>query len=611
MRLPDMERSRAVLVGVARYEDESLHDLPGVHANLQDFHQRLVDERDGAFSGRFCRVLTDPDDIATVGRLLADEAALAEDTLLVYFAGHGLLDHRGRLYLGLRRTSSKHVGVTALPFESVRDAILDSPADNRVLILDCCFSGRAIEAMGDPGSVVSGQIEIHGCYTLTSSPANQPSNAPTGARHTAFTGELLSLLTDGVPAAGEFITLDQTYSHLVKALSARGLPKPQRRATGTVDRLALARNPARSASADSGVPLEILIDVVSEDPAIRERGLRKLVDLALSPNAALTQDAIRKLVHLTNDTSQSVAPPPTPEPDPEPTDGRVITPPYITPLVRNLADEHGVEWRSLTGTGIGGRIRKQDVLDVIEADDSGSSYVTPVVKKLAEDYGIDVTSIKGTGVAGRVRRQDVLAAAKATTDDLDDGYWADCREIVKRIRDHFAHAYADGNLGGYARGIDMGTGRHLHTALTMLPFCSGIELWEYARPNLDWLVHEFDNGWPSWTFWEPFWNELSGHPLYASLSDPRAEFGGRVTIMRGGVQEVTSGGFGIGTMLHRKGVSWSTVDRFLDVLAPGAPFAMAFLGDSYGSSAMTVLRDQQIVTSVETVGAMWLALGRV
>ena len=36
---------------------------------------------------------------------------------------------------------------------------------------------------------------------------------------------------------------------------------------------------------------------------------------------------------------------------------------YVTPLVRKLANEHGVNLSTLSGTGVGGRIRKQDVLD--------------------------------------------------------------------------------------------------------------------------------------------------------------------------------------------------------------------------------------------------------
>jgi pyruvate dehydrogenase E2 component (dihydrolipoamide acetyltransferase) len=40
--------------------------------------------------------------------------------------------------------------------------------------------------------------------------------------------------------------------------------------------------------------------------------------------------------------------------------------PYVTPLVRKLAAEHGIDLASVTGTGVGGRIRKQDVLDAAQ-----------------------------------------------------------------------------------------------------------------------------------------------------------------------------------------------------------------------------------------------------
>jgi 2-oxoglutarate dehydrogenase E2 component (dihydrolipoamide succinyltransferase) len=43
-------------------------------------------------------------------------------------------------------------------------------------------------------------------------------------------------------------------------------------------------------------------------------------------------------------------------------------------------------------------------------DDAGP-YVTPLVRKLAAENGIDLAGVKGTGVGGRIRKQDVLAAA--------------------------------------------------------------------------------------------------------------------------------------------------------------------------------------------------------
>ena len=40
------------------------------------------------------------------------------------------------------------------------------------------------------------------------------------------------------------------------------------------------------------------------------------------------------------------------------------------------------------------------------------SYVTPIVRQFAKEQGVDLASVKGTGVGGRIRKEDVLAAAK-------------------------------------------------------------------------------------------------------------------------------------------------------------------------------------------------------
>ncbi|WP_406470164.1 2-oxoglutarate dehydrogenase, E2 component, dihydrolipoamide succinyltransferase [Streptomyces hirsutus] len=41
------------------------------------------------------------------------------------------------------------------------------------------------------------------------------------------------------------------------------------------------------------------------------------------------------------------------------------------------------------------------------------AYVTPLVRKLAAEHGVDLSTVKGTGVGGRIRKQDVVAAAEA------------------------------------------------------------------------------------------------------------------------------------------------------------------------------------------------------
>jgi pyruvate dehydrogenase E2 component (dihydrolipoyllysine-residue acetyltransferase) len=53
------------------------------------------------------------------------------------------------------------------------------------------------------------------------------------------------------------------------------------------------------------------------------------------------------------------------------------------------------------------------------AGDSDTSYVTPLVRKLAKEHDVDLASLNGTGVGGRVRKQDVLAAAEAAKQEAE------------------------------------------------------------------------------------------------------------------------------------------------------------------------------------------------
>jgi 2-oxoglutarate dehydrogenase E2 component (dihydrolipoamide succinyltransferase) len=55
---------------------------------------------------------------------------------------------------------------------------------------------------------------------------------------------------------------------------------------------------------------------------------------------------------------------------PEPSTAGAGSAGYVTPLVRKLADQHGVDLSSVTGSGVGGRIRKQDVLEAAKAKEA-------------------------------------------------------------------------------------------------------------------------------------------------------------------------------------------------------------------------------------------------
>src|SRR5580692_3831951 len=161
-----------------------------------------------------CTVVAEPARPVDVYRTLRQHAAAAEDTLLVYFAGHGRTGRRNELFLCLPDTDPDDLWFTALGYERVREAVAESRATKKVVILDCCFSGRALADQAGDEETILGQVGIEGTYLLTATAANAVALAPPGERYTAFTGTLLDLLNTGIPGGPELLTFAQVYPRL-------------------------------------------------------------------------------------------------------------------------------------------------------------------------------------------------------------------------------------------------------------------------------------------------------------------------------------------------------------------------------------------------------------
>ncbi|GAA0500397.1 hypothetical protein Ade02nite_27940 [Paractinoplanes deccanensis] len=240
--LPDTAASVALLIGVAAYED--LSPLPATANNVTGLSTAFRDpDLWGLHPGR-CHERVDPHQGGDIedALALANEEVEPDGWLVLYYAGHGLLDSRGDLYLTVTqsRTSKR---TTQVPYSVVRDYVRDSPALNRLVILDCCFSGRAFEAMSDPADL-GAQLAIGGSCILAAAPANRTAVAPAGASHTAFTHELLSLLRRGVDDGPEGLDLHTIWQSLRGALHANGYPEPQLRTDNNGARLPFVRNAA-------------------------------------------------------------------------------------------------------------------------------------------------------------------------------------------------------------------------------------------------------------------------------------------------------------------------------------------------------------------------------
>lgn len=170
----------------------------------------------------------------------------------------------------------------------------------------------------------------------------------------------------------------------------------------------------------------------------------------------------------------------------------------------------------------------------------------------------------------------------------------DDRKIVEIVRDFFATTLTTTPLPAGARGIDVGTGANLYPALTMLPFCDRITLYEFSAANVNWLRKQRNDGWPSWhEAWDQFWMHLCKQPAYQSVAQPQHDLSNRAEIVQGSIFELQGqdpvARWDIGTMFFvaesitgQRREFLSAVDHFFAVLKPNAPFAMAFMEHSAG-----------------------------
>jgi glycine betaine/choline ABC-type transport system substrate-binding protein len=241
-RLPDYPRSRAILIGTSVYHDNRFHQLPAAMNSLNGVKEILVDERLCGWPRDRVEVLLNQQHQPRLITDLRRRARETTDVLIVYFVGHGVITPQGELCLALTDTTLDDPDVTGLEYRYLRSALLDSPARIKVVVLDCCYSGRAIQALSSPEEFGG----IRGAYVIAASDhaAHVPPPAEQPLACTSFTGELLELIRTGIPGAPETLTLHTISTHLRARLRSAQLPDPSYWGTDTAGDFGLTRNAA-------------------------------------------------------------------------------------------------------------------------------------------------------------------------------------------------------------------------------------------------------------------------------------------------------------------------------------------------------------------------------
>jgi len=239
-RPPDYSTSRAVLIGTSEYQDEKFPALPAADNSLEGMRQILTNPELCGWPASRVKQLSNESDNRQFIIKLRRWAQETTEVFLLYYVGHGTPGEKGPC-LTLTDTQVEYPDVTGLEYRHVRKALRDSPARIKIVILDCCYAGRAIPP------VQSGQAlftDISGTYVLAAADhaAHVPENQELAC--TSFTGELLDLIRKGITDGPEELTLEDIYRHLRARLGEVDLPDPNCGGTDTAGAFRFARNAA-------------------------------------------------------------------------------------------------------------------------------------------------------------------------------------------------------------------------------------------------------------------------------------------------------------------------------------------------------------------------------
>jgi YVTN family beta-propeller protein len=216
-----VRRRFALLIATYDYEDDSLSRLVAPAHDANDLAAVLGDPEIAGFDVTI--LVNKPHHV--VGQAIGEffRQRRHDDLTLLYFTGHGLKDDDGRLYLAM--TNSRHDSLifTGLSAEQIDYAMEACPSRQKVLILDCCYSGAFPAgrlSKGDPAVHTLERFHGKGRVVLTASDATQYSFEGDDVRGTGVRSLFTRFLVEGIrtgradlDADGD-ISLEELYSYV-------------------------------------------------------------------------------------------------------------------------------------------------------------------------------------------------------------------------------------------------------------------------------------------------------------------------------------------------------------------------------------------------------------
>ncbi|MGC4766498.1 AAA domain-containing protein [Micromonospora sp. DT46] len=234
----------ALVLGTATYDAASkLTALPGVRQDVEQL--RTVLDSDGDFDSVDAHV----DLPAARMKQVVEEfygARRTGDLALFYYSGHGIQhDDRQSLFFGTIDTETTLLHTTAFDVEGVlRHMLNHTKASQKVVLLDCCFSGSFTARHRFSGGVRQEPRRLkreRGTFMLQSSSHLKASKAQGPDRPSVFTEVLLTGLRGAARATAEdgWLTASDLSRYAMTEMSRRREEKPVESSEGVTDPIPL------------------------------------------------------------------------------------------------------------------------------------------------------------------------------------------------------------------------------------------------------------------------------------------------------------------------------------------------------------------------------------
>ena len=226
----DLSHSRAILIGNAVYRpDSGILPLPAAVSCVTAMAELLTGDMCGWPRGRVVS-LVDVASPSQLARQIISAVKDVQDTVLVYYIGHGLRTFDGQLALALADTDSdaELLPHTAILYEAIARILRGCPAATKLVILDCCHAelGTRANYVFQSSDDIAEEYPVDGLYFIGASRIHQKAKAPIGGNLTYFTQYFVDTVRDGIPGGPEWLRLDQIFVALRGRLVRANLPMP-------------------------------------------------------------------------------------------------------------------------------------------------------------------------------------------------------------------------------------------------------------------------------------------------------------------------------------------------------------------------------------------------